>query len=107
MRVVNVLAVGPDGEGEELGTVETLREAWRIGEPAGWYRIYSSKTICASEHIREVMSLADAPERCARCERILQPGTDASRAHNSEGEEVGVVCQDCGGRRPDLSSLPS
>ena len=40
MRVVNVLAVGPDGEGEELGAAETLIEADRIGKPAGWYRVY-------------------------------------------------------------------
>ena len=40
MRVVNVLGVGPDGEGEELGTAETLIEAERIGKPAGWYRVY-------------------------------------------------------------------
>ena len=40
MRVVNVLGVGPDGEGEELGTTESLIEAERIGKPAGWYRVH-------------------------------------------------------------------
>ena len=42
MRVVRVLAPGPDGEGEEIGTVETVIEARRIAESVGWCRAYWS-----------------------------------------------------------------
>ena len=42
MRVVRVLAPGPDGEGEEIGTVETVIEARRIAETWGWCRAYRS-----------------------------------------------------------------
>ena len=252
MRVVNVLGVGPDGEGEELGTAETLIEAERIGKPAGWYRVYWQDEIddyndidlsyswhverdlwvsddggaygepltipvpadagdrthgvthythkivkltdppsrcarcdvilhpgadswyaldrkrafdlcheCASPPIwwdpddgrprththrpsrlrkilnkirrlrtektfgytdngfwispkdpffgapltiKETVSLADLPLRCARCDAILEPGTEAQWAYDSE-REIGVACQDCGGRSPDLSHL--
>ena len=42
MRVVRVLAPGPDGEGEEIGTAETVIEARRIAESVGWCRAYRS-----------------------------------------------------------------
>ena len=42
MRVVRVLAPGPDGEGEEVGTAVTVIEARRIAESVGWCRAYRS-----------------------------------------------------------------
>ena len=36
---------GPDGEGEEIGTAETLCEAQRIAGPTAWYRVYGAHEI--------------------------------------------------------------
>ena len=43
LKVVEVLAPGPTGEGRTLGTAETLEDAHRIGDSGmdnPWYRIY-------------------------------------------------------------------
>ena len=173
MRVVNVLGAGPEGEGEELGTAETLIEAERIGKPAGWYRVYGpdemvhdsndidlsyswhverglwvsedagaygepltipvsadagDRTQGVTHYIHTIVEVTDPPSRCARCDvvlnpgadswyaldckrafdlchnAILEPGTKAQWAYDSE-REIGVACQDCGGRSPDLSHL--
>ena len=155
MRVLRVLAHSPEGEGEEIGTVETLIEAKRMAGSTGWYRVYGSlrmfeclwvqlnytwereRDLWNSDHagafgepptipagddaddrtddgfwispsdplfnadfsVHEIVSLADSPMWCARCERMLEPGTDAARALDSTGER-GIVCRDCGGQRP-------
>ena len=148
MRVVRVLAPGPDGEGKETGTVETVIEAQRIAEKWGWCRAYRSHidganmvydclsvqlnyawdrgrdlwvsddrgghgeplTIPASNdqddalragmrYLHQIAEMADSPMWCARCGRMLEPGTDAARTFDSAGER-GIVCSDCGGSRP-------
>ena len=138
MRVVRVVASGPDGEAEEIGTVETLREARRIAGSAGWYRVYGTDSLydCLSvqlnytrdrernlwvsdgrgeygeplaspvvndagdsarnnvHYVHQIVRLADPPTGCSRCGTILQPGADCWRASNREGE-LGILCAGC------------
>ena len=142
MRVVRVLAPGPDGEGEEIGTVETVIEARRIAEKWGWCRAYRSHidganmvydclnvqlnyawdrerdlwvseddgghgepltipdsndqndSLRASMSYLHQIAVADSPSRCARCDGILQPGTDSWRSYG-RGSESGIFCHDC------------
>ena len=53
MRVVRVVAPGPEGEGEVIGTAETLTDARRIAGPAGWHRVYAAHRIfeCLRIHL--------------------------------------------------------
>lgn len=138
MRVVRVAASGPDGEAEEIGTVETLGEAGRIAGSAGWYRVYGSHALydclsvqlnytrdgdrklwvsdsrgeygepltlpvvnaaedaaIANRHfLHQIVRLADPPGECAHCGAGLLPGADCWRACNREGE-LGVYCGSC------------
>ena len=143
MRVVRVLAPGPDGEGEEIGTVESVIEARRIAETWGWCRAYRSyvdgpnmvydclsvqrnyawdreRDLWVSEdrggfgepltipvsndqsdalrasmsYLHQIAELADSPSRCVRCDGILQPGTDSWRSYG-RGSESGIFCHDC------------
>ena len=143
MRVVRVLAPGPDGEGEEIGTVETVIEARRIAESVGWCRAYRSyvdgpnmvydclsvqlnytwkperdlwvsedrggygepPTIAVSNdradtmranmrYLHRIAELSESPLRCARCDAVLQPGADSWRSYD-RGREPDVFCYEC------------
>ena len=138
MRVVRVVASGADGEGEEIGTAETLSEAQRIAGPATWYRVYGVHEIYeylrvylnytwdrernlwvsdyGGEHgepltlsvvddagdsvrssvyyLHQIVRLAAPPAGCACCDAILRPGADSWRASNREGE-LGIFCASC------------
>ena len=109
MRVVRVLAPVPDGEGEEIGIVETVIEARRIAASVGWCRAYRSSMddpfFGAIHHVQDTVSLADSPLRCVRCDRILQPGTHYWRAY-SEERDFGTACWDCEGAPGYMSRGP-
>ena len=143
MRVVRVLAPGPDGEGEEIGIVETVMEARRIAASVGWCRAYRSSidgpnsvydclsvqlnytwdrerdlwvsedrggcgeplTIPVSNdradagrasisYSHRIAELTESPSRCARCDVVLQPGTDSWHSYD-RGREPDTFCQDC------------
>ena len=152
-RVVRVLAPGSEGEGEEIGTVETVMEARRIAASVGWCRAYRSYTdgpnmvydslsvqlnytwdrerdLWVSEdrggygepltipvsndgsealrassmsYLHQIAELADSRSRCVRCDGILQPGTDSWRSYG-RGSESGIFCHDCA--RPPIWSDP-
>ena len=48
----------------------------------------------ANHYVHEIVSLADSPLLCARCDGSLQPGTDSWYAYNDE-RDFGFVCQEC------------
>ena len=47
------------------------------------------------DFIHQIVSLADSQLSCARCDGILQPGTDSWYAYHNE-RDFGSVCQECG-----------
>ena len=60
----------------------------------------------ANYYVHEIVSLADSPLSCARCDGILQPGTDSWYAYHDE-RDFGSVCQECGENYGLNSGLPA
>ena len=88
-----------------LHKVRRLRTEKTFGYTDNGFWISPKDPFFGAPHaIQETVSLADSPLRCARCDAILESGTKAMRTYDGE-REIGVACQDCGGRSPDLSYL--
>jgi len=88
------------------------RRAKHISETAGhdpdgtfWISL-DDPLFTANHYVHEIVSLADSPLLCARCDGILQPGAVSWYAYNEE-RDFGAVCHECGENYGLNTGLPA